>query len=157
MKRCLAILVTCVIAVSGGDHISAVESYTPEVQASVDAAMKSLDDNFAAFNARDPKAWAATLNYPHVRIASGAVRIWENEKEFADYMDFESFAERYGWDHSHWIRRDVIGADVGKVHVMTTFQRFNDKNEPIATYDSLYIVTLVDGHWGTQARSSSAP
>jgi len=44
-----------------------------------------------------------------------------------------------------------------KVHIATKFQRFNEKNESIGTYESLYIVTKADGHWGTQARSSLAP
>ena len=44
-----------------------------------------------------------------------------------------------------------------KVHIETVFQRFNSDNEPIGTFQSLYIVTYVDGHWGTQARSSLAP
>jgi len=48
-------------------------------------------------------------------------------------------------------------ASPNKVHIATVFQRLNDQNEPIARYQSLYLVTLVDGHWGTQARSSLAP
>lgn len=128
-----------------------------DTEQAIESAMESLNVYMAAFNSRDSEAWAATLNYPHVRIASGDVRVWQDAEEFAAYMDFDAFAERFGWDHSHWIRRDVVGATPNKVHIMTTFQRFNDKNEPIATFDSLYIVTLVDGHWGTQARSSSAP
>ena len=78
------------------------------------------------------------------------------------YEEFERGATfdrlpRTGWDHSSWLARDVSLVSPGKVHVNTVFQRFNDKNEPIGTYESLYIVTLVDGHWGTQARSSLAP
>lgn len=36
----------------------------------------------ATFNRRDPVAWAATLNYPHVRFASGNVTVWENAEDF---------------------------------------------------------------------------
>jgi hypothetical protein len=35
--------------------------------------------------------------------------------------------------------------------------RFSTDNEIIGTYESLYIITEVAGHWGTQARSSLAP
>lgn len=120
-------------------------------------AMKSLDEYMVAFNARDPKAWAATLSYPHVRMASGSVRTWQTEEEYADYMDFDAFAERFGWNHSHWVSREVIAAGPDKVHFNTVFSRYNERNEKIATFNSLYIVTKVDGRWGTQLRSSFAP
>ena len=104
-------------------------------------------------------AWAATLNYPHVRFASGSVTVWESAEEFAMAMGgaFEHLARIIGWDHSHWLSREVTMASPDKVHISTVFQHFNDRNEPIAKYQSLYLVTRVDGHWGTQARSSLAP
>ena len=82
----------------------------------------------------------------------------ENAEAIAGAMGraFENLA-RIGWDHSHWLSREVTMASPEKVHISTVFQRFNDRNEPIAMYQSLYLVTLVDGHWGTQARSSLAP
>ena len=49
---------------------------------------KVLDDYMAAFNADDGKAWAATLNYPHIRIRGPVVQTWPNiaayETEFSD-------------------------------------------------------------------------
>ena len=147
-------LLVGVSVIGGGLYAAERDRATEEAIAS---AMQSLDEYMVAFNARDPKAWAATLSYPHVRMASGSVRVWETEEEYANYMDFDAFAERFGWDHSHWISREVIGANADKVHIDTVFQRFNDKNEPIATFNSLYIVTRVDGRWGTQFRSSYAP
>ena len=120
------------------------------------AAMNALDEFMLSFNARDPEAWAASLNYPHVRFASGTVTVWETAEEFAQTLAFERLPAS-GWDHSHWLSRDVSLVSAGKVHVNTIFQRFNAQNEVIGTYESLYIVTLKDGHWGTQARSSLAP
>jgi hypothetical protein len=121
------------------------------------SAMASLDEFMLTFNSRDPVAWAGTLNYPHVRFASGTVTIWHTAEEFAAGESFERLAA-VGWDHSRWISRDVVLVSPGKVHVNTVFQRFNANNEPIGTYESLYIVTRdSNGHWGTQARSSLAP
>ena len=130
-----------------------------ESATAIAGAMEALDAFMLAFNARDPEAWAATLNYPHVRFASGQVTVWESAGEFAENARTGSCPAlaRAGWDHSHWLSRDVTLVSPGKVHVNTVFQRFNSDNEPIGTYESLYIVTLVDGHWGTQARSSLAP
>lgn len=137
---------------AGVGHVRAASN--EEADAS---ALNALDEFMDAFNARDPKAWAATLNYPHVRVASGSLRVWETEADFAEYMDFDAFATRFGWDHSAWDSREIVQSGKDKVHVVVRFSRYNADNEKIATYDSLYIVTLVDGHWGTQARSSFAP
>ena len=123
----------------------------------VAAAMKALDEFMTAFNARDAEAWAATLNYPHVRLASGTVRVWETQEEFAAYMDFDAFAKRFGWDHSAWDKREVVQSGHDKIHFATTFSRYDKDGNKIATFDSLYVVTKRDGHWGTQARSSFAP
>ena len=125
-------------------------------QQAIASAMAALDEFMLQFNRRDMNAWAATLNYPHVRFASGNVTVWETAEEFAQGSAFINLP-RTGWDHSHWLSRDVVMASPGKVHIQTVFQRFNDGNEIIGTYKSLYIVTLKDGHWGTQARSSLAP
>ena len=119
-------------------------------------AMAALDEFMPTFNARDPQLWARSLNYPHVRFASGTVTVWETAEEFAETESFNRLAA-IGWDHSHWLSRNVVLVSPAKVHVATKFQRFNEKNESIGTYESLYIVTKVDGHWGTQARSSLAP
>lgn len=128
-----------------------------ENDAAIASAMAALDEFMLTFNARDPVAWAGSLNYPHVRFASGTVTIWHSAEEFAAGETFERLAA-IGWDHSHWLSREVVLVSAGKVHVNTVFQRFNANNEPIGTYESLYIVTRdANCHWGTQARSSLAP
>ncbi len=133
-----------------------VTAQDADIEAAITGAMQALDEFMLHFNARDPNAWAGTLNYPHVRFASGSVTVWETREEFAQTSAFERLPLT-GWDHSHWLSRNVILASPGKVHIDTVFQRFNERNEVIGTYQSLYIVTLVNGHWGTQARSSLAP
>ena len=45
-------------------------------------ARKAMDEFMTAFNARDVHAWAATLNYPHVRFASNQVAVYENLADF---------------------------------------------------------------------------
>lgn len=127
-----------------------------EIDEAIAGAMQAMDNFMLAFNARDAQAWSASLNYPHVRFASGTVTVWESAEEFADISTFERLSAT-GWDHSHWLTRDVTLAAPGKVHIATVFQRFNSANEVIGTYESLYIITNVNGHWGTQARSSLAP
>jgi hypothetical protein len=127
-----------------------------EEEEAITSAMAAMDEFMVSFNARDADSWAASLNYPHVMFASGTVTVWDSAEEFALSDSFERL-QRAGWDHSHWLTRDVILVSPEKVHISTVFQRYNSENQPISTYQSLYMVTKVDGHWGTQARSSMAP
>jgi hypothetical protein len=151
MKTVLAIVILSATLLGGVGTLAAQENEPAA------AGLKALDEFMAAFNARDEVAWAATLNFPHVRLAGDTVRVYENAQEFVEAFDFDSFAERYGWDHSQWDSRTVVQSTHNKVHIAVTFSRFDASNKKISTYDSLYIVTLKDARWGTQARSSFAP
>jgi hypothetical protein len=117
--------------------------------------MRLLDEFMAAFNARDVKAWEATFNYPSVRLASGSVVVIEKEGFHAPDM-FDRFLGQ-GWHHSAWDHRKVINGSEDKVHVDTRFTRYREDGSKIGVYDSIYVVTRQDGHWGVQARSSFAP
>ncbi len=121
-------------------------------------ALQAMDEFLSGFNAKDPKAWAASLNYPHVRFASDSVTVWENAEDFAKTAG-NSFTrlQAAGWDHSVWDSRDAIQVTENKVHIVVQFSRFTKEDKRFATFQSLYIVTKKDGHWGTQARSSFAP
>lgn len=121
------------------------------------AARQAVDDFMAAWNARDEKAWAATLNYPHVRVASGGVRIWDTAEEYADGFDFEAFVERTGWHHSKWGSVRVVQSGESAANVALQFDRFDEQDTKISGYDAVYLVTHQDGHWGVRARSSFAP
>ncbi len=155
MKNRFLIVLTVVLGLSLSSSQSRAQNSNENAEA-IAGAMAALDEFMLAFNRKDMEDWAASLNYPHVRFASGGVTVWESAEEFAMREQFEHLA-RIGWDHSHWLSREVTLASPDKVHISTVFQHFNDRNEPIAKYQSLYLVTLVDGHWGTQARSSLAP
>ena len=111
----------------------------------------------AAFNARDEQAWAQTLHFPHVRVASGAVVVYATAEEFVAAMDLDAFAEASGWHHSTWDEIRVIQHSDDKVHVAVTFSRFDAAGKLMSTYESLYIVDNIDGRWGVRVRSSFAP
>ena len=118
-------------------------------------AMSLLDEFMAAFNARDLKAWEATFNYPSVRLASGRVVLIE-KPGFHPPDHFDRFRGQ-GWDHSAWDHGKIIHSSDDKVHVDTRFTRYREDGSKIGVYDSVYVVTRQDGHWGVQARSSFAP
>lgn len=118
------------------------------------AANKVLDDFMAAFNARDVKAWDATFNFPSVRLASNSLVILNAGDHQPGMFDRGALAE---WDHSAWERRNVIHAGSDKVHFDTRFTRYRKDGSVIGGFDSIYVVTCENGHWGVKARSSYAP
>ena len=146
----------CVVISSCLIYSAAQAQHTNKEAEAIEGAMGAMENFMEAFNARDPKGWAASLNYPHVRFASGTVTAWKSAEEFAQTDSFERL-QSIGWNYSHWLTRDVILASSDKVHISTVFQRFDADHQPIGTYQSLYIITKVNNHWGIQARSSLAP
>ena len=122
----------------------------------IDEAMLVLDSFMHNFNSRDMKTWSETLNYPHVRFAGSEVTVWDTKEEYSAVDIFDRLAST-GWHHSAWLSRKVILVSENKVHISTIFQRYDEHNNPLKQYQSLYIVTNKDGHWGVQARSSLAP
>lgn len=118
-------------------------------------AMRLLDEFMATFNARDLGAHAATFNYPSVRIASGRVIVLEGPDSHR--RDMFEWLVALGWHHSVWDQRRVIHSSEDKVHFDTRFTRYREDESKLGTYDSLYVVTKQEGHWGVQARSSFAP
>ena len=120
----------------------------------VRAAQGVLDAFMKAFNARDVPAFEDTFNFPSVRLASQGLVIIQKGDMKAERFTQGALAE---WDHSAWDRREVIHAGADKVHIDTRFTRYRKDGSVIGGFDSIYIVTRLDGRWGIQGRSSFAP
>lgn len=133
--------------VAAADDASAAES----------AARDVMEAFLQAFNDRDEAAWADTLHFPHVRLASGDVLVYQDRAAFLDAMDLAAFAEQIGWDYSTWDDMQIVQSSAQKVHIAVNFTRFDPQGAAIATYASLYVVEQIDGRWGVRARSSFAP
>lgn len=122
--------------------------------AEIAAVQKVLDEFMTAFNARDIPAFEKCFNFPSVRFASNTMTIIEKGQMQPERFTTGALAE---WDHSAWERRNVIHAGKDKVHVDTRFTRYRKDGSIIGGFDSIYVVTLENGHWGVKARSSFAP
>src|SRR5688500_15054321 len=111
------------------------------------------------FNAGDAAGHAATLAYPHVRLASGAVRIWQTIEEATDAMarNIPLLRERAGWDHSRWDHRNAIHVGDDKVHLDVQFTRYRGDGSVIGVDPAVYVVVRTAEGWRIQARSSFAP
>jgi hypothetical protein len=123
-------------------------------ESAVTAAMQCLDRFMAAFNARDIAAWETTFNFPSVRLASNTLAIIEAGYHRPEMFERGALAD---WDHSAWERREVIHAGPDKVHFDTRFSRYRANGSLIGGFDSIYVVTCENGHWGVKCRSSFAP
>ena len=127
----------------------------------VDAAMATADEFLATFNALDAPGHAATLGYPHVRLASGTVRIWDTIEEATEQMrtNMALLRERLAWDHSEWDQKRLIHAGDRKVHLDVQFTRYRADGSVIGVYPAVYVVVddAVRGRWVIQCRSSFAP
>jgi hypothetical protein len=124
-------------------------------EAAIAAATQCLDDFMAAFNAHDLVAWEKTFNFPSVRLASNTLVLidkpgWHPPDTFTRGALKE-------WHHSAWERREVIHAGREKVHFDTRFVRYRADGSVIGHFDSIYVVTSENGHWGVKLRSSFAP
>ena len=108
-----------------------------------------------AFNQQDHPALAASLNYPHIRLARGQFRTVESASEFAATSEkLETHLRAEGWAYTVVRELDVLHAAPDKVHMTLTIDRCSVDNSVYNTFNTLWIATLQDEHWGIQFRSS---
>lgn len=134
------------------EHSDDIVAESPEEH----AALEAVNAYMRAFNARDVAGTEAALHFPHVRLASGTVRVTEAPGSLPPDL-FDRFAATHGWACSRWDHRRAVQSCSDKVHFAVQFTRYRADGSVIGHYPSMWIVTLRDGRWGIQARSSFAP
>ena len=121
-------------------------------------ALRACDVLIETINNHDPEGHIRALNFPHIRLASGSVTVWETVDELREtYLPLIAQPLEPGWHHSTMDQKNVIHSAPDKVHVAVMYTRWTEDQQPIATYQALWVVTSVNGHWGVQMRSSFAP
>lgn len=123
----------------------------------IDNACRAVLDNFmAALNAHDAPAMDATMHFPHVRFAGGTVKVYQQAGD--NPMDlFQKLREQDQWLYSTWRERELVQFTEKKAHVALSYTRFREDGSVIGVYESMYVLTMVDGSWGIQMRSSFGP
>lgn len=120
------------------------------------ACLDVLDRFMAGLNAYDAAAMDDAMHFPHVRFAGGSLTTYEQPG--SNPMDlFERLRQEDDWSRSTWRVRELVQFNERKAHVALSYTRFRSDGSVIGVYDSLYILTLVDGRWGIQIRSSFGP
>ena len=119
------------------------------------SAMEAMDDYIAGLNHGDEQAVNDACNFPHVRLAGGKVVVWNNHGDYK-LGDFVARAGD-GWHHSHLGRAHADPCRQGQGPSEGEVQPLDARTARCsAAFETIYIVTLQDGHWGIQARSSFA-
>ncbi|MDG2071853.1 MAG: hypothetical protein P8J55_09055 [Pseudomonadales bacterium] len=124
-------------------------------EASEKAGIAAVHAFIETFNAQDHKRHAGSLNYPHIRLANGRFARIENAAEFVEMS--KRGAPRLveeGWHHTVIASLDVVHSGKDKVHFALCNDRCHADGSVYHSFDTLWIATLIDGHWGIQFRSS---
>ena len=122
----------------------------------ITACMECLDRFMAALNVYDAGAMDAQMHFPHVRFAGGSIVVYEQPGN--NPLDlFERLKREDDWHHSAWNERTVVQHNDTKVHIAVKYTRYRSDGSVIGVYDSLYVLTLKNGRWGVQLRSSFGP
>jgi len=127
--------------------------------------MAVLDQYMNALNDLDMERHVATYHFPHFRLASGEITLWQNALEAMPILAAPESERRLRlrevldptWHRSEWTRREIVQGDDTKVHVVTTFVRLRADGSEIAAFESLYVLTFEEGRWAIRGRSSFAP
>lgn len=121
---------------------------------SADHGIAAAREFIDAFNAQDHERLAAALNYPHVRLARSFTRI-ESAAEFAARSrSGEPGLRAEGWHHSVLTAVEAVQGSADKVHLLMRVDRCRESGEVYKSFDTFWVATCRDGHWGIQFRSS---
>ena len=105
-----------------------------------------------AWNTREPAAFAATLQYPHVRPTEDfGGRAFADAEAYAATIDFGQVLAT-GWDLSRLDSAIVVQAGDGQAHVAGRYTRLRADGSAIWSNQVTYVVTETGGSIGIQAR-----
>lgn len=126
-------------------------------EATASEGLAAVERYLAAFNARDEEAMTAALHFPHVRVGVGRATVWESAADYMEGFDFDAFAERLGWVRSEADSMEAVQIGARGVNVAVEITRYGAGGVRIHSFDTVYLVTEENGHWGIRAGAGVAP
>ena len=123
-------------------------------QKAISAAIRVMDRHLSALNEQNTLELAATMHFPHFRLVGTNLKVWET----AD-LYFDDFRARAGesWAYTKLASITPISATANKVHLDIRVNRFDTRDQLIADFKSIWVITKINRVWGAQLRSSFAP
>ena len=108
-----------------------------------------------AFNMVDISGMADACNFPHVRLALGKFTTFKTRDDFMEALaGLKERLEAEGWAHTHMESIEVVHEGQDKVHFAIAQRRRQADGTVYKPFNTFWIITLQDGHWGIQFRSS---
>ncbi len=127
---------------------------TDASQKAISAALEVMDRHLLALNEQNTLELAATMHFPHFRLVGTRLKVWET----AD-LYFDDFRARAGesWAYTKLASITPISATANKVHLDIRVNRFDTRDQLIADFKSIWVITKINRVWAAQLRSSFAP
>ena len=127
---------------------------TDASQKAISAALEVMDRHLSALNEQNTLELAATMHFPNFRLVGTSLKVWET----AD-LYFDDFRARAGesWAYTKLASITPISATANKVHLDIRVNRFDTRDQLIADFKSIWVITKINRVWGAQLRSSFAP
>lgn len=122
-------------------------------EVAVKAARKVMNRHIEALNSLDEDGLASTLHFPHYRLVGAKLDCWQSKETY-----LTDFRVRAGdnWARSVWKSIKVEQSSQEKVHLLAHIVRYDNNNNTIAEFHSLWVITAIEGKWAAQFRSSFA-
>ena len=97
---------------------------------------------------------AATMHFPHFRLVGASLEDWETADRY-----FDDFGARAGdsWAYTKPTSITPISATANKVQLDVRVNRFDTRDQLIADFKSIWVITNINRVWAAQLRSSFAP
>ena len=127
---------------------------TDASQKAISAALEVMDRHLLALNEQNTLELAATMHFPHFRLVGTSLKVWET----AD-LYFDDFRARAGesWAYTKLASITPISATANKVHLDIRVNRFDTRDQLIADFKSIWVITKINRVWAAQLRSSFVP
>ena len=110
--------------------------------------------NNEGFNRRDKIICVKYLHFPHIRLWDNKFSVF-TEEEFIKGFDLQTEKlMNEGWDHTVTLDIKPIQSNKNKVHLLLTQSRRDKNDKEYHRFETLWIITKIEGKWGIQFRSS---
>jgi hypothetical protein len=117
------------------------------------AALKAVTAFFDAWNAHDQDRLAATLHYPHVRVADGTVETWRTA---AEYLAGPEPGRQRTWFKTRVDESLVAQVTATGANITVRFSRLGRDGTVLSSDSGVFLAVVRDGVWKIQARSTLA-
>lgn len=115
------------------------------------AALGAVNAFLQAWNAHDPQALAASVHYPHVRIADGQVETWSTPQE---YLAGPEPGRQRTWFQTRLDRATVVQTTSTGVNLVVSFSRLGRDGRVLSSDEGVFLAVQRNGSWKVQARST---